>query len=175
MLQIATVAGLPLKWEQPGMKMHYQLVTGENLVATLVFRSGWGTLAFAESGDGRWTFKRIGFFQNRATIREEGADHDLAGFINNTWRQGGTLEFANGKTFKATTNFWMTRMEWQSEDEQTLVGFKIGGFFKHSAEVEISPQAVGLEELPLLVIFGWYLILMLHRDAAAASTAAASS
>ena len=175
MLKIARLIGHPLKWQQPSLKMEYELLTGDTLAATLKFRSSWGTLAFAESGDGKWTFKRIGFFQNRATIRVDGSEEEAAVFFNNTWRQGGTLEFANGKRFKATTNFWMTKMEWQSEDEQPLADFKIGGFFKHSAEVEIQPQVAALEELPLLVLFGWYLVLMLHRDTAAASTAAAAS
>ena len=63
-------------------------------------------------------------------------------------------------------------MEWQTEEEQPLVRFHIGGFFRQSAEVEILPEGARLEELPILVIFGWYLILMLHRDSAAAASAA---
>jgi uncharacterized membrane protein YccF (DUF307 family) len=35
--------------------------------------------------------------------------------------------------------------------------------------VQIEPQAVNLPELPWLVMFGWYLALMLHRDSAAAA------
>lgn len=170
MLQITQLTSHPLKWVQPRLKEEYQLLTAETLVATLNFRSSWGTLAFATSGDGEWTFKRIGFWENRASVRVKNSEEDLAIFTNNTWSDGGTLEFAGGKRYKATTNFWMTRMEWKTEDEQPLVGFQIGGFFKQSAEVEVLPSAARLPELPVLVLFGWYLILMLHRDAAAATT-----
>lgn len=175
LLRISQLATHPLKWEQPGMKMAFDLMTGDTLVATLKFRSAWGTLAYADSGDGSWTFKRVGFWQKSASIRINGVDEDLAIFTNNTWSQGGTLEFANGQSFKATTNFWMTQMEWQTEDDQPLVRFHIGGFFKQSAEVEILPEATQIPELPILILFGWYLILMLHSDSAAASAAAASA
>lgn len=165
----------PLKWAQPSLKYHYELKFGETLAATLDFRNAWGTFATAQSGDGVWTFKRVGFWQNRATIRVEDSEQDLAEFTNSTWRRGGTLEFVHGRIFKATTNFWMTEMEWLREDEEPLVQFDIGGFFKHNADVEILPDAIGIPELPILVMFGWYLILMLYRDAAAASSAAAAS
>lgn len=171
MLKITQLTSHPLKWVQPSMKMEYELMTGETLAATLNFRSSWGTLAFATSGDGEWTFKRVGFWQNRASIRMVNSEEDVAVFTNNTWKRGGTLEFADGRRFKATTNVWMTQMEWQTEDEQPLVAFKIGGFFKQSAEVEIMPIATRLSELPILVLFGWYLILMMHRDAAVAASA----
>jgi hypothetical protein len=41
--------------------------------------------------------------------------------------------------------------------------------------VEVEETARALPELPLLVVFGWYLCVMLHRDssAGAAVTAAA--
>jgi hypothetical protein len=171
MLKITQLTSHPLKWVQPSMKMEYELLTGETLAATLKFRSMWGTLAFVNSGDGDWTFKRIGFWQNRASIRATDSEEDLAVFTNNTWSNGGLLKFSGGKCYKATTNVWMTRMEWLTEDEQPLVAFKIGGFFKHSAEVEIMSAAARLPELPILVLFGWYLILMLHRDTAASAAA----
>ena len=174
MLRIADLTGHPLKWVQPKMRMEYDLLTGETGVATLKFRSSWGTLAFADSGDGSWTFKRVGFWQNRASIRVTGSEQDLAVFTNNTWSQGGTLEIAGGKRYKATTTFWMTRMEWKTEEEQPLVAFHIGGFFKQTADVEILPLAAQLPELPVLVLFGWYLILMLHQDAATIAVVAAS-
>jgi hypothetical protein len=174
LLKISQLTSHPLKWVQPSLRMEYELLTVDTLVATLQFRSAWGTLAYAESGDGNWTFKRIGFWQKQASIRVNGVDEDIAIFTNNTWSQGGTLEFNNGRRFKATTNFWMTQLEWETEDEQPLIRFHIGGFCKQSAEVEILPEAARLPELPILVLFGWYLILMLHRDSAAASAAASS-
>jgi hypothetical protein len=162
----------PLKWEQPDMfKNVYELRSREEQVATLNFRSMWGTLATAESADGCWTFKRVGFWQNKATVRVCGFDQDLAVFTNNTWTQGGTLEFAGGGAFKATTNFWMTNYEFQTDLGEPLVRFEYGGFFRLSAEVAILPAARTLEQLPVLVLFGWYLAINLHNDSGAAAAA----
>ena len=55
-------SGQTLKWLQPNwLKMEYELHAGEEVVATLRFRSSFGTLATAQSADGCWTFKRVGF------------------------------------------------------------------------------------------------------------------
>jgi hypothetical protein len=172
MLKIANLSQQSMKWTQPSMlKMAYELRSDNELVATLTFRNSWGTPATAESGDGCWTFKRVGFWQNRSAVRRCDSDFDLAIFKNNTWTNGGTLEFSEGSQFKATTNFWMTNYEFQSNTEDTLVRFKYGGVFKLSSELEITPAASDLEQLPVLVTFGWYLVVMLYMDSASRNAA----
>ena len=69
MEKIANFIGLPLQWHRPSvLRPDYELRSADALVATLRFRSIWGTFATAQSGDGCWTFKRVGFWQTRATI-----------------------------------------------------------------------------------------------------------
>lgn len=168
MKKIAEVIGRELKWEQPSTwKMEYELRAGEQLIATLRFRSSFGTFATAESADGCWTFKRVGFWQGRATVHECGSETEIALFRNNTWSGGGTLELPDGRKFPATTNFWQTKLEFQNESGSTLLQFKSGGLLHLSATVEIDPSAVSSAELPLMVMLGWYLIVMIHADAAA--------
>jgi hypothetical protein len=166
--KIADVGGRELQWVKPNwLTMAYELRDGDECVATLRFRSTFGTHATAESGDGCWTFKRIGFLQTHATIRPCGADHDIAVFKNNAWTGGGVLELADGRRYKANTNFWMTAFEFTTEDGRSLVRFRrIGSLPSLSSAVEI-PQTVGsLEELPWLVTLGWYLTVQLYRDSA---------
>jgi hypothetical protein len=50
-----------------------------------------------------------------------------------------------------------------------LLRFKSAGLLHHFATVEIQQQAIGLGELPWLVMLGWYLIVMMNMDAAAAA------
>jgi hypothetical protein len=168
-------AGHELKWSQPSLKMEYELRSPDALVASLKFRSSWGTFATAESADGAWTFKRIGFFQNRVTIRNAGLDENVASFKNNTWSSGGTLELPDGRKFKATTNIWQTNLQFQTESEAMLVRFNFGGVFRKSAVVEISPIGRNVRELPLLVLFGWYLAIMLDQDSTTTAAVVASS
>jgi hypothetical protein len=172
MLEIAKVADRELRWSQPNaLKRNYELRSGAERVATLEFRSSFGTFATAQSGDGTWTFKRVGFWQNRACIREAGSETDLAVFKNNTWASGGTLEFAQHR-FRATTNLWMTHFTFETESGRPLVQFKYGGVFRRSARVEISADGRPAPELPLLVLFGWYLVIMLDSDTDAVVAAA---
>jgi hypothetical protein len=160
-----------LEWTQPGvLHRDFALLADGEQIASLRFRSAFGTLATAESADGCWTFKRAGFWQRRVTVRACGSEADLATFQNNTWNGGGTLHMADGRAFRATTNFWQTRYEFLDEQDEPLVRFNIGGVFHMSAVVEILPAAHGLLEAPLMAMLGWYLAIMMHDDAAAAAT-----
>lgn len=177
MKKIAEVIGRELEWVQPSAwKMEYELRAGDEPIATLRFRSSFGSFATAESADGCWTFKRVGFWQTRATVRACGTDTDIATFRNNTWSGGGTLELPDGRKLLATTNLWQTNFEFKTETGETLVRFKSRGLVHLSATVEILPEAAGVPELPWLGMFGWYLAVMMYMDAAsvAGSTAAIS-
>ncbi len=175
-MSIADYIYQPLKWEQPHtFKMEYALHSSGTVVAQLKFRSSWGTLATGESADGCWTFKRVGFFQTRVTVRACGEEEELAAFHQNTWSQGGTLVLADGRKYRATTNFWSTELRLETEAGERLVAVKTGGFIHMSANVEIAPAAAHLAELPWLVMFVWYLAIMLYQDAAAVTAVAAST
>jgi hypothetical protein len=171
MKKITSLMDRELKWVQPNtFKLEYELRADDELAATLRFRSSFGSLATAESADGCWTFKRVGFWQTRATVRHCGADVDIATFKNNTWKGGGTLELPDGRKFLANTNFWQTQYEFKTETGEKLFGYRnIGGVLNLSAQVQIEPQVISLPELPWMVMLGWYLALMLHRDSAAAA------
>jgi hypothetical protein len=168
MKKIAQAAAHALKWAQVSSKRH-ELRSDDELVATLEFRSACGTLGTAEGADGCFTFKRVGFWQSRASVRGCDTDAELALFSNNTWKLGGTLEFPDGARYKATTNFWMTRLEWKSEAEESLVSFHYGGVFRKKADLEIAAAARQDRHLHHLVTFGWYLAVMLSNDAATAA------
>lgn len=170
MERLADLTNRELTWTQPGaFKMHYELHAGDELAATLRFRSSFGSLATGESADGCWTFKRVGFFQTRATIRVCGEETDIAVFRNNTWSGGGALELPDGRRVLATTNLWQTNLEFKTESEEALLRFKSAGLIHLSALVEIQREAIGLAELPWMVMLGCYLIVMMNMDAAAAA------
>jgi hypothetical protein len=165
MREINDVQG-PLEWVQPrALKMHYELRSNEELVANLSFRSLSGSFATAESADGCWTFKRVGFFQTRATIRACGSDADTATFKNNTWSGGGTLTLADGREFLVTTNVWQTQLEIQTASGEVLVHLKTSGFWQNSAAVNITPIGRQMPALPWIALFAWYVIVMMQTDA----------
>jgi hypothetical protein len=175
MKNIRNVIDHEIKWFQPRtFKMEYELQDDGELAATLRFRSSFGSLATGESADGCWTFKRMGFWQTRATIRRCGSDEEIAVFRNNTWSNGGTLELPDGRRYLANTNFWATEYEFTTEAGESLVTYRrISGLLHLSSMVEIQPLAVSLDELPWLVMLGWYLTVMMQMDSAALVAASA--
>ncbi len=171
MKNIARLIDRELKWIQPhALKYEFELQVDGELAATLRLKSSFGSFATAESADGCWTFKRVGFWETRATVRACDSETDIATFKNNTWKGGGTLVLADGRKYLVNTNFWQTQYEFKTETGERLFGYtNIGGVMHLSARVQIEPQVVNLPELPWLVMFGWYLALMMHRDSAAAA------
>jgi len=175
MKPITQLSGQRLKWIQPnGWKQAYELQANDEPAATLRFKSAWGSLATGESADGTWTFKRVGFIRTRVTIRTRDADAEIAEFVNNTWSGGGTLNLDGGRSIRATSNFWQSKLEFQTEAGVTLLTFQRGGVVHLSAVVEIAPEASRLAELPWLVMLGWYLVVMMSNDSAGAAAAAAA-
>jgi len=176
MTKLAELVGRELKWIQPhALKMEYELHSGDMVVAALRFRSSFGSFATATSADGSWTFKRVGFWQTRVTIRASGTETDLAVFRNNTWSGGGTLELPDGRKYPANTNFWATRYEFTTETGEALISYrKIGGMLHMSSVAEIHPLAKDIPETPWMTLLGWYLTVMMHMDSAAVAAAAAA-
>jgi len=175
MQRIRDVVGQDLQWIRPHWRrLDYELRNGADIVGTLAFRSAWGSLANAETGDGCWTFKRVGFLQTTATIRTGDGDADLAHFRNNTWTSGGTLELPDGRRYRAGSNFWMTGFEFTTDSGESLVRFRrICNVVHLSASVQILPAALDVAELPWLVTLGWYVTVQMHRDAGAVAAASA--
>jgi hypothetical protein len=171
MRAFAEVAGQELLWVQPAArKRQFELRAGDEVVATLRFQRS--SLADAEAADHHWTFKREGFWHPRVTVRVSGSETDVALF-HPSWMGGGTLELPQGKSLKlASANIWQSEWVWQEVKDVPLVRFKgRHGLLKASAQVEIGPDAAHRDDLPLLVLLGWYLILLYSQDAAAASAA----
>lgn len=178
---LSSVAGKPLYWVQPrAFDRRFELRAGEDLaVATLRFKSSFGTLATGEANGQSWTFKRVGFLNPRVTVRWAGAEDDLAIYYPR-WQGDGTLEFADGRVFRwESINFWGTQWSFFDSSGEPLVTFKPGAdkfrlsdLFKTQAFVEISSRGYALAEAPLLALLGWYLMILRNDDTAAVAASA---
>lgn len=167
-MRIGDAARETLRWQQPlAARRRYVLEVKGQAVAKLAFRSAFGTLAEGTSEEGTWTFKRVGFFAGRVTVRRGGGDTDLAVYVPGTWDAGGTLTLAGGRSIKITTNLWHTRMEFLGDDGATLLHLDVGGLGRLSVEVQSTPAALPLPELPWLVMLGCYLVVNMRSDAEA--------
>jgi hypothetical protein len=176
MRRISELVSEPLKWTQPGaFKKHFELRAGDEIVAALHFRSAWGSFATGESAEGGWTFKRVGFWQTRVTVRALGSESDIASFRDKTWSKGGTLTLADGRELFATTSFWASQLVFQDSQREELIRFDNQGLLHLSSIVEIEPGARSMPELPWIVMLGWYLSIKMSEDVAGAAGAAAAA
>jgi len=183
MLSLPLNSSEPIEWVQPKtFQNRYELRSGDNLVATLEFPKAFGSLANATAADGRWTFKRVGFFSTRITIRIEGQEDELAIYHPKWTGSEGRLQFTSGVEYIwKVANFWATQFVWQIGD-QPIIQYRPGldesnvsDWFKTQARVEILPEAAGIKELSLLVLLGWYLMILKQQDDSAAIAASTTS
>jgi len=166
---------MELLWKQPSARREeYELRAGDEVLATLRWPKSWGSLAEAEVAEGRWTFKRVGFWRTRGTLRVAGDEDDI-GTLEARWTGNGTLTLASGESYGwESTNLWGTRYGWSDSRGTELVRFgATASLLREEAAVELSPRASALSDLPLLVLYGWYLLVMHNRDAAGATAATA--
>lgn len=180
MISLPLSSSASLEWTQPKtFQNRYELRSGENLVATLEFPKAFGSLANAIAADGRWTFKRVGFFNTRITVRLEGQEDELAVYHPKWTGTEGRLQFASGEAYTwKVANFWATQFVWLSSDQQVILfrpgveDSEISDWFKTQARVEIQPEAGMVKHLSLLVLLGWYLMILKQQDDVAATAAA---
>ena len=170
MRRIAELAGLGLKWSQPSaLNREYELRAGDELAAVLRFPSSFTSYARAEGADGCWTFERTGFWRNKIVVRPCGSQAAVAVFKNSRRGSGGTLELPGGRKLPASANFWHTELEIRDDAGVLLLQVRGAGLVRLSASVVIQPEVAGQEGLPWLVMLGCYLLVMMKKDAAAAT------
>lgn len=169
MRTIADVASQELVWVQPArLQRVFELHASDDVVAVLRFESA--SLASGETAWQKWTFKRERFWRGQVTIRTP--DSVDAVVFKPARMGGGALELSQGRLLHfGAANFWHSRWDWSDNESQApLIHFKSRpGLLKTEGQVDIETKAVTYPELPLLVVLGWYLLIVFARNAAAAA------
>ena len=86
----------------------------------------------------------------------------------------GEITTGHGTYLFRTASFWGNRHEIRDEDNQTLVVFRSGcpdakltDFFKSQSTLTITTEGAADPLIDLLVVAGWYLIVLSRDDTAA--------
>lgn len=184
MKSLKETTGEHLNWTQPkATHQSFELRSHKDLYGSLIFPKSVGSLAEAETLEGKWTFKRVGFFSTHITVRKSGEEKDIAIFKPNLMASTGVLEFSGGKNFQwHAANFWETKFEFKNANGEVVVTFRSGieepklkDWFKTQARVEIPEQINDLAELSIMILLGWYLIVAFQMDSSAGAVVAISS
>lgn len=157
-----------LHWRQPtALKRSFELRSGESQLAELVFLKALGTLAEARVGARRWTFKRSGFLNPVITAREAGSETDIATFRAKWTARSGTLELANGPLVLRATNFWGSEWGLEHAEAGLLIRIHEKGMVHFSATYELTNAGLARADLPLLLCFTWYVLVLMAEDSSA--------
>jgi len=183
MTKLSQLEGAQAEWMQPKtFERLYELRWGEETLAWLSFRSSTGTLASAETGEGSWTFKRVGFLNPRITVRAVGDEEDLAVYHPKFWGDG-VLSLKSGLHFAwKPTNFWSTAWAFIDAEEKVVIAFQPGvekerlrDILKTQFTLTLHQIGAIRETAPLLATLGMYLLILHQADAAAAGATTAST
>jgi hypothetical protein len=180
MKPFSELSGAELYWMQPTLKRNFEMRAEDDLYATLMFETVFGSLATAKSSAGIWTFKRVGFFKPWVTVRVRGEESNLMVYYPERAGAEGVLEFSDGETYVwKLANFWATQYQIVSAEGNTLISYtsKISNptdLIKDQARVDIAPEVQDNDKLALLLLIGWYLIVLQQEDVMATATAVAT-
>lgn len=154
-------------------KRTFALRSDDTLLAGLRFEKSSGSLATADTAQGRLSFKRTGVFKVRMTVWRAGTAEELGVFTPKWHDWGGGLELAGGRRFSwRGVSMWSTGFEWASEDGTVLLRLEHSSKSKTEADVTLAPEGLAEPELPLLVTFGYYLLVLMADDMVAIAGAA---
>ena len=178
MKYIKEPSGQKLKWMQPNALIRYhELRSDGSLYATLKWKKMFGSLAVVECSEGRFTFKRAGFLRPYVTVRGEDSEGDLATMrfrsgsvmMNTAFGLSGALEFETGPRFAFNRlSFWKSRWAFADENGTPLATFDRKMKGKPTASVTINCDFRHIPYLHILLVLGWYVIILDYEEAEAA-------
>ncbi len=160
--------GQELTWVRPRLlENKYELRLGNQGLASLTRRGFLKQISLAEAEGQQWRFKRRSGWKTNLAIYAGGNElpneAPLAS-LQRRWNGQGELIFRDnhGYSWQSTrSGLWSRSWFWTGPDGSILS-------MKKKRVLEIAPEARMLPDLPLLVLFSFYLILVMEDDAAAA-------
>jgi hypothetical protein len=169
MKNIGSVDPGKLKWKQTRFAVHdFELRSGGDRVGEVYWTEWLSDRAVANCADGCWHMDRPDFFRDRVVVSEQESGNVIA-FFEKNWFGEGQLIFVDGRSYewfrtKAFCNHWALA---NAEDEVVFEIRDATRWFKHQADIVLHAAAEGETELPLLILIGWYLVVMAIQDSAA--------
>lgn len=161
-----------LLWAQPkGSRRHFELRAGDDLFATLAWERWYSDRALGRAAGREWAFNRKGVW-NRRGLAEEVSTGALVAEAPYTWRGPAAIVFHDERRYELRpANTWRTKWELLDPNEFPVFHFHMRNkLLKYETEVALTPDATYARDLPLLLLFCWYLVYLTNQDAAAAAS-----
>jgi hypothetical protein len=161
------VVGGEWRWDQPRRFVrHYELAVDGAPVARLdwLSRWSWANKARADTAEREWALQRTGFL-NREIVIREAPDGRIVGHFDSRWFGRGALTLFNGRVYRwGPEDFWLRQWGFQLENGSPVMQFhREITFARRRARVEFGADTRALPEFPLLLVAGWYKLLLRPR------------
>jgi hypothetical protein len=170
MIPLSSAVPGKFTWSKISYKPNYELKLDDQVVGTLNRPSVWSSALLAETHNGRWTFRRSGFWGSEIVDAISGQQIAICKW---SWGGKGTLAFTDGQTFKIwSTGFWRPVWMVTTENDQPVLQFHTRG--SNGEKTVGLPEAAVVPEdrLTLLIMFAWYCMVKTQEDAATAAMVA---
>lgn len=154
-----------LRWVRNGL--HYELRTGNAVVATLVCDITVGTNGYAETADGTWVLKREGVIRPSVSVYSGGTEDKFALFLARQGPQRRLLVLDAGY-FTWMPAYERGRHVWKflDQQDQCLFFLTLRQDEPLTGLVELMPFARRVTLLPLLLVLSWFELVMEREGAA---------
>jgi hypothetical protein len=153
-----------LVWRRPhALRRDLVLEAGSEQLAMLRWEKLFSLEAAAICADGRWIIGRRGpiALKSQVVMRAHGEDEPVATF-DRDWRGTGILRLPSGAEYRwRRTGFWRSSWFWSSHLKERLIAFRSRLRFKPSFEMEVDPAVRRLDDVPVLVLLGAYLMTVM--------------
>jgi hypothetical protein len=157
-----SVDATSLRWlsrsEQPRV---FELLAGEQPLATLSWKAGSGSLTEVQTSQGTWTLKRIGFLNPTITVRKAGGTENIAR-LSVHWRSH-RIEVAGGPSYRFhRAGLLVPAWQVTTEDGHEVLHIEpVREDRKLVAGAVVAPAAASrLPEFALLAVISWYFIVL---------------
>jgi hypothetical protein len=162
-----------LYWSQKKSKERsLELVNENKIIGSIKWKKVAGSRATAELDDQKWTFKRIGFFKPRVTIRSEKKEETIAIFEPKRSGDGSLFLKKKKFTWKPTDTTNNEFAFYNENDKEFIVKIskikskKTSEVFKFKSKVEINETVKTDNQLLLLIVLSCYLFESFENDSA---------
>lgn len=162
-------ASAHLDWTHPEPTSRaYDLKDGDEVVATLRIEQGVESATATESS-GTWSLKKFGYDSPHVIVRAKSSEADHAKF-DSSEDEAGSLRFEDGRQFRWEANLWRGEWSWIDTAADQVVAFKrdFDVTERHEGTVNIFPKGAESPHVAVLVILGWYLIIVAAETSGAA-------
>ena len=159
-----------LSWRRPGaFSRQLVLEAGSERLALVRWPKWFSFDAEATCADGRWIIgrRRAASLLGEHVVRDADSGAEVASFKRG-WSGKGVVRFSSAlECHWERVGFWRPRYRWMSAEGRPLVTFRTLLGFGRSYEMTVEPAARALEELPVLVVLGVYVMAMITAQSSA--------